>query len=172
MDLSAFYSLVAGTSFTLVGLWWVVVQSRPEWRESADRRRLAGGTYLSFLLPGLMATLAQVSPDTPLLWRISFGACALVGLWSTVRLLSRERSAPIVGPFRRFRWVAVLLYLAILVLGVSPELARAAGWTPLVVGAVLLVLLVVLAHGLTWDFLMEPDPAQVSTKDAPAAPDA
>ena len=44
----------------------------------------------------------------------------------------------------------------ILVLGVAPELARAAGFTPLVVGGVLLVLLVVLAHGLTWDFLMEP----------------
>ena len=158
MDLSAFYSLLAGTSFTLVGLWWVVVQSRPAWRADADRRRLAAGTYISFLLPGLMATLAQISPDTPLLWRVSFGICALVGLWSTVGLLRRERSAPVVGTFRRFRWVAVVLYLAILVLGVAPELARAAGFTPLIVGGVLLVLLVVLAHGLTWDFLMEPEP--------------
>ena len=158
MDLSAFYSLLAGTSFTLVGLWWVVVQSRPAWRADADRRRLAAGTYISFLLPGLMATLAQISPDTPLLWRISFGSCALVGLGSTVGLLRRERSAAVVGTFRRFRWVAIVLYLAILVLGVAPELARAAGFTPLIVGGVLLVLLVVLAHGLTWDFLMEPEP--------------
>ena len=158
MDLSAFYSLLAGTSFTLVGLWWVVVQSRPAWRADADRRRLAAGTYISFLLPGLMATLAQISPDTPLLWRISFGSCALVGLWSTVGLLRRERSAAVVGTFRRFRWVALVLHLATLVLGVAPELARAAGFTPLIVGGVLLVLLVVLAHGLTWDFLMEPEP--------------
>ena len=158
MDLSAFYSLLAGTSFTLVGLWWVVVQSRPAWRADTDRRRLAAGTYISFLLPGLMATLAQISPDTPLLWRTTFGSCALVGLWSTVGLLRRERSAAVVGTFRRFRWVAIVLYLAILVLGVAPELARAAGFTPLIVGGVLLVLLVVLAHGLTWDFLMEPEP--------------
>ena len=160
MDLSAFYSLLAGTSFTLVGLWWVVVQSRPAWRADADLRRLAGGTYLSFLLPGLMATLAQLSPGTPLLWRVSFGTCAALGLWSTVGLLRRDRSATAVGPFRRFRWVVVLLYLAILVLGVAPELVRAAGLTPLAVGGVLLVLLVVLAHGLTWEFLMEPDPAE------------
>ena len=157
MDLSAFYSLLAGTSFTLVGLWWVVVQSRPAWRADPARRRLAAGTYVSFLLPGLMATLAQISSDTPLLWRISFGSCALVGLWSTVGLLRLERSGTTVGAFRRFRWVAVVLYLAILVLGVAPELARAAGLPPLVVGGILLVLLVVLAHGLTWDFLMEPE---------------
>ena len=99
MDLSAFYSLLAGTSFTLVGLWWVVVQSRPAWRTDAHRRRLAGGTYLSFVLPGLMATLAQVSPDTPLLWRASFGTCATVGLWSTVGLLRRERQPPAWGRF-------------------------------------------------------------------------
>ncbi len=172
MDLSAFYTLLAGTSFTLVGLWWVVVQSRPAWRTDPDRRRLAGGTYVSFLLPGLMATLAQISPDTPLLWRISFGACATVGLWSTVGLLRRERSAPVVGPFRRFRWVAGLLYLAILVLGVAPELARAAGITPLIVGGVLLVLLIVLAHGLTWEFLMEPEPEEKPTAAQPPKPGA
>ena len=108
--------------------------------------------------------------DTPLLWRVSFGTCAVLGLWSTVGLLRHERSAGPVGTFRRFRWVAVLLYLAILVLGVAPELARAAGLTPLVVGGVLLVLLVVLAHGLTWDFLMEPDPAEPSAHALPTNP--
>ncbi|MGA4670702.1 hypothetical protein ACPCG0_13060 [Propionibacteriaceae bacterium Y1923] len=56
----------------------------------------------------------------------------------------------------------VVLYLGVLLLGIAPELARALGWTPLVVGGVLLVLLVVLAHGLTWEFLMEPE-------DSPAA---
>ncbi|MGM0386024.1 MAG: hypothetical protein ACQERF_08610 [Actinomycetota bacterium] len=156
MDLGTFYALMAGTCFTLVGLWWTVVERHPSWKSDRRKRALAGGTYLSFLLPGLMATLAQVSPDTPALWRISFGACALVGLYSTVRLLRLE-SATIVGPFRRFRWIVAVLYMVILVLGVAPELARAAGITPLVVGSVLLVLLVVIAHGLTWEFMMEPD---------------
>jgi len=135
----------------------MVVERRPAWKSDTVRRRLAGGTYLSFLLPGLMATLAQISPETPMLWRASFGLCALVGLGSTVQLLSLERGAGRLGPFRRFRWLVAVLYVAVLVLGVAPELARALGWTPLVVGGVLLVLLVILAHGLTWDFLMEPD---------------
>lgn len=129
MDLGTFYALMAGTCFTLVGLWWTVVERHPAWKRERTRRTLAGGVYLSFLLPGLMATLAQVSPDTPALWRVSFGACAIVGLYSTGRL----------------------------VLGTAPELARAAGFTPLVVGSVLLVLLIVIAHGLTWEFMMEPD---------------
>lgn len=172
MDLSAFYSLLAGTSFTLVGLWWVVVQHRPAWKADADRRRLAGGTYVSFLLPGLMATLAQIDPATPMLWRVSFGACAAVGLWSTWGLLRRDRVSEHVGPFRRFRWVVGLLYLIILVLGVAPELARAAGLTPLAVGSVLLVLLVVLAHGLTWEFLMEPELPSTANESPRGQPDA
>ncbi|WP_194793205.1 hypothetical protein [Raineyella fluvialis] len=156
MDLRAFYVLMAATSFTLVGLWWTVIQKHPDWKSSPRQRALAGGTYLSFLLPGLMATLAQVAPGTPALWRISFGAAALVGLWSTVRLLRTDKAGSR-GPFRRHRWVVTLIYLAILVLGVAPELARRAGLAPLAVGGVLLVLLIVLAHGLTWEFMMEPD---------------
>ena len=65
-------------------------------------------------------------------------ACAAVGLWSTWGLLRRDRVSKHVGPFRRFRWVVGLLYFIILVLGVAPELARAAGLTPLAVGSVLL----------------------------------
>jgi hypothetical protein len=156
MDLGTFYALMAGTCFTLVGLWWTVVERHPAWKTDRNRRTLAGGVYLSFLLPGLMATLAQVSPDTPALWRVSFGACAIVGLYSTGRLLRIDRGT-VVGPFRRFRWIVAVLYAVILVLGTAPELARAAGFTPLVVGSVLLVLLIVIAHGLTWEFMMEPD---------------
>lgn len=158
MDLSTFYALVSATSFTLVGLWWIVVERRPAWRSDPARRRLAGGTYLSFLLPGLMSLIAQVNPDNPLIWRTSFVASGLVGLWSTVRLITLERAGrPGVGPFRRQRWAVAVLYGLVIVLGAAPELARVLGWTPLVVGALLLVLLVVLAHGLTWEFMMEPD---------------
>ena len=128
MDLSTFYALVSATCFTLVGLWWTVVERRPAWRSDPLRRRLAGGTYLSFLLPGLMSLIALERAD-----RVAVGA------------------------FRRHRWAVAVLYGLVVVLGVAPELARGLGWTPLVVGAFLLVLLVVLAHGLTWEFMMEPD---------------
>jgi hypothetical protein len=158
MDLSNFYALISATCFTLVGLWWTVVERHPEWKTDRHRRQLAGGTYLAFLLPGLMAMFAQINPDTPLLWRASFGTAALVGLYVNLQQIQAERSDAGRGPFRRNRWAVALLYLLILVLGVAPELARAAGATPLQVGSFLLVLLVILAHGLTWEFMMEPGP--------------
>ena len=156
MDLSTFYALMSVTCFTLVGLWWTAIERHSEWRNDQRLRRLAGGTYLSFLLPGVMSMLAQVNPDNPLMWRVSFGATSIVGLVSSVRIIGAD-SVGLMGPFRRFRWLAPVLYALIVVLGVVPELAGLIGATPLQVAAVLLVLLILLAHGLTWEFLMEPD---------------
>lgn len=156
-DLNTFYALVSTTCFTLVGLWWLVVQRHRTWRTDPLRRRLAGGTYLSFLLPGLMAMFAQVAPGVPLLWRVSFGLAALLGMYSTTKLLVAERRAGLQGPFRRFRWLVILLYALVFVLGAAPELAGWTGLRPLQVGSLLLITLIVLAHGLTWEFMMEPD---------------
>lgn len=77
-----------------------------------------------------------------------------------------RRAGPGSARFGRHRWVVLVLYAAILVLGVAPEVVRGLGVTPLVVGSVLLVLLIVVAHALTWEFMMEPD-ARVSDPHAP-----
>lgn len=159
MDLTSFYSLMGATCFTLVGLWWTVVERHPRWKSDPRRRRLAGGTYLSFLLPGLMSTLATVAPDAPLVWRITFALTALVGLASTITLIRAETTTGPKGPFRRHRWLVALVYVLIFALGVFPEVARLFGMVPIQVAGVLLVLLIVLAHGLTWEFMMEPDEA-------------
>ncbi len=162
MDLSTFYALMSVTCFTLVGLWWTAIERHREWRTDGHLRRLAGGTYLSFLLPGVMSMMSQVNPDNPVMWRVSFGLTSIVGLMTSVMLVRLESGSQ-VGPFRRFRWLAPLLYAAVVVLGIFPELAGLLGAAPLQVAAVLLMLLVLLAHGLTWEFLMEPD--------APTPPD-
>ena len=156
MDLTTFYGLMSVTCFTLVGLWWTAIEKHDEWRNDRRLRRLAGGAYLSFLLPGVMSMMSQVNPDNPLVWRISFGLTSIVGLVTSVKLVAVE-SPSHVGPFRRFRWLAPVLYAAIVALGVFPELAQLIGAGPLQVASVLLMLLILLAHGLTWEFLMEPD---------------
>ncbi len=156
MDLSTFYSLMSVTCFTLVGLWWTAIEKHDEWRTNQRLRRLAGGTYLSFLLPGVMSMMSQVNPDNPLMWRISFGLTSIVGLVTSVSLV-RVESGGHRGPFRRFRWLAPVLYALIVVLGIFPELAGVFGAAPLQVASVLLMLLILLAHGFTWEFLMEPD---------------
>ncbi len=101
-----------------------------------------------------------------MLWRVTFALTSLVGLATTVRLIRLEASA-VRGPFRRNRWAVALAYGLVLVLGVLPGLARALGLAPIRGAAILLVLLVVLTHGLTWEFMMEPDEAAAATQ-APA----
>ncbi len=88
MDVSTFYALFSATCFTLVGLWWTVVErNRPWLRDPATRRRV-GAVYLSFLLPALMGLFAQVGgTEVPLFWRASFVVIAAVGALGTVRLL-------------------------------------------------------------------------------------
>jgi hypothetical protein len=156
MDLADFYSLMSITCFTLVGLWWTVVEKHTPWKTDRRRRRLAGGVYLSFLLPGLMSTFAQVDAGNPLVWRTSFALAAVVGVVTTLQLVSVDRGTHR-GPFRRFRWLVAAVYGVILALAAVPPLAGLLGATPLQAASIALILLVVMAHGLTWEFMMEPD---------------
>jgi hypothetical protein len=162
MDVSTFYALFSATCFTLVGLWWSVVQKHEAWLRTPHGRRDAGGIYLAFLLPALMGLFAQVGGTTnPLIWRVSFVVVALIGCWSTLRLLQRSRADGDSGVFARHRWIAALLYALIAVLGVAPEIVDPLGVTPLQAEATLLILLVALAHWLVWEFMThsESEPA-------------
>lgn len=155
MDLSTFYAVVAATCFTLVGLWWNVVERRPDWLADHHLRRLVGGVYVSFLLPALMSLFAQVDPSEPLIWRITFVAASAIGAYSTLGLIRVDRQVTTPGPIRRHRWLVALVYGLIAVLGVVPELAEPFGLAPQQAAAILLVLLVVLAHALTWEFMTQ-----------------
>jgi len=157
MDLAGFYSLMAITCFTLVGLWWSVVERHPEWKADPRSRKLAGGVYLSFLLPGLMSTFAQVDAGNPLIWRSSFTVAAAVGLANTWPLLKLDQGTAR-GPFRRFRWLVCVIYVVIVAVALFPAIAVAIGGTPLQAAAIALILLIVLAHGLAWEFMMDPAP--------------
>lgn len=158
MDLTTFYAVVAGTCFTLVGLWWNVVERRPDWLADPDLRQLVGGVYLSFLLPALMSLFAQIDPSEPLIWRTTFVAASSIGAYSTLRLIQVDRQVSTPGPLRRHRWLVALLYGLVVVLGVVPELADLVGLSPPQAAAFLLVLLVLLAHALTWEFMTQTRP--------------
>ncbi|WP_432074784.1 hypothetical protein [Streptomyces wuyuanensis] len=153
MDVSTFYALFAATCFTLVGLWWNVVQGHDDWMRRPALRRVVGGVYLSFLLPALMGLFAQVGGDsTPGLWRAGFALLAVIGCASTLRLLAYGRRDG--SPFLVvIMGAAALLYLLIAVVGIVPEIAGVVGLAPIQAEAVLLILLVVLGHGLVWRFM-------------------
>ncbi|MFD5620517.1 hypothetical protein [Streptomyces yangpuensis] len=151
MDVSTFYALFSATCFTLVGLWWNVVQSHHDWMREPALRRVVGGIYLSFLLPALMGLFAQIGgTEQPQVWRAAFIVLAVVGCVCTLRLLARARGD------RFLIWqqaAAALLYALIAVVGAFPELAEPLGLRPIQAEALMLIGLIVLGHALVWRFM-------------------
>ncbi len=156
MDVTTFYALFSATCFTLLGLWWGVVQKHEEWMREERLRGIVGGVYVSFLLPALMGLFAQVGgTEMPAIWRASFVIVAVIGVISTVRLLRSQRGgAALQGPLMRNRWVVGVVYALVAVVGAAPEVATPLGIKPIQAEAVLLILLIVLAHGLVWEFMI------------------
>lgn len=154
MDVSTFYALFSATCFTLVGLWWNVVQGHPDWMRAPALRRVVGGIYLSFLLPALMGLFAQVGgTEQPQIWRASFVVVSVVGCVSTLRLLARGRSGGDSSELLWHRLGVAALYVLVAVVGAAPEVAGAVNLRPIQAEALLLILLVVLGHGLVWRFM-------------------
>ena len=78
--LNQFYAAFAPLSFTVYGLWLIVVQTRhADWRRSPAHRRRAYAVSLHFALPGLMSLLALVDPTNTTVWRISFALSGAAG---------------------------------------------------------------------------------------------
>ena len=153
MDINTFYAVTAATCFTLVGLWWSVVKSKPEWLINEATRRLAGGVYASFLIPALMSLGAQVGGSTSFLWQIIFILAGGIGLFSSGRLIQQTQSAKLFGPFSKNRWVVPTLYGIVLFFALFPGLARLFGLQPLQMEGLLLCILILVAHMLTWEFM-------------------
>lgn len=57
MDLTGSYASVSAVGFTLLGLWWVVVDKHPQWFEREDTARMAPHGPAS---PAAGVTLAAV----------------------------------------------------------------------------------------------------------------
>lgn len=155
MDVSTFYALFSTTCFTLTGLWWNVVRARRDWSADPAMRRTVGGIYLSFLLPALMGLFAQVGgTESPILWRLSFVVIAVVGGFSMLRLVARAGADGTAAAVRWTQAATVVVYLAIAVIGVAPQLVAPLGLTGIQVEALLLIGLVALGHALVWRFLV------------------
>lgn len=154
MDISTFYAVTSAACFALVGLWWSVVKDKAEWRTDEVQRRLAGGVYASFLIPGVMSLAAQIGVDSPLVWRGVFVIAAGVGFFYSSRLIKVAREANLNGALGRNYWIVPLLYGMVLFFAVFAGLARFAGLHALQLEALLLSGLILCAHALAWEFSM------------------
>ena len=153
MNVDTFYGIVSAICFALTGLWWTVVEGRKDWLRDASMRSLSGGVYASFLIPGVMSLGAQIGGDNKLVWRCVFAVAAVVGMYFTTRLMSRLRKLPQPGFFARSRWLVILIYALVLVLGLFPGLIQFTGLTPIQVEAFLLCFIILNGHGLAWEMM-------------------
>jgi hypothetical protein len=166
VDTQAFYSTVTTISFTLLGLWWVVVQARSTLWRKAVHRRMAYAISLQFLLPGVMSLLSLVAPDVTWLWRSSFAIAGALGFVAAIyyaRTLRDELDCPPI--VRLVEWVVVPIYAVVTIVALFPELVTSLGLDlkPIQIEAMILSILVFLGVQAAWVLLIEPP------KDAPAA---
>ena len=159
MDISAFYAVVAGINFTLLGLWWVAVLERSDLRRAGSRhRQMAYVVSLQFLLPGTVALLSQVAPDVAFVWRTAFllgGAAGVVGIVILVPILLQTHLRT---PARLLLAVGVPIHAAVAIVAVLPDLRTYFGLelNSLQVEAVLFCLLVLLGAQTAWTAAMAP----------------
>ena len=91
-----FYQTLTSVSFTLLGLWFGVMQfAHGGWRSDPDRHRTTMHIALHFFLPGALglAALLGTSGSTGVVWRATFVLGGLVGLFESIVYLTAARPA-------------------------------------------------------------------------------
>ena len=162
--LDTFYSTSAQVCFTLLGLWWVVVEFKhQDWMANAQRRRVAYDISLYFLLPGIMSLISLLSDDAnaKFLWRLAFGVTGFLGLVEVVFMLVASRArvdAPGVKGLALGRWFVLVLYAVITLIALFPETVGrlGLGLRPIEVKALLMSLLVFLGVNFAWVLFAQP----------------
>ena len=158
--MEAFYQTVSTFCFTLLGLWWAVVQLRhSEWTSDVTWRRMAYSVHLSFLVPGVMSLGAQTAGEIKIIWRLVFVASCALAVLGLVFLARARPLTPYRGWFLRHgRWLTIGAYVIIAVVAFAPELAQQLDpkLTALQIEGWLLTLVVMLGVSVAWDLLVEP----------------
>lgn len=159
--MEAFYQTIATFSFTLLGLWWGVLQlRRDDWVNDVTRRRMAYSVHLAFLMPGVMSLGAQTAGDVKIIWRLVFIVAGLLGIIGAIYLIVATSGKHTWGGwFARYgRWLSVLLYGLVVLIAFVPSFTAIFGpnIVPLQIEGLLFTVIVFLGVGLAWDYLAEP----------------
>lgn len=110
----AFYQSLSGVSFTLLGIWFAVLQmGHGDW---LDRRRHRSTLHIAlhFFLPGLAGLVAVLGAGVAggVLWRVAFLVGGLLGLVEAIAFLLRS-DGPVAWTGRTLRALDVPVYAAV-----------------------------------------------------------
>lgn len=158
--MDSFYATVTTFSFTLLGLWWGVVQLRhKEWMNDPAQRRMVNGVYLAILIPAIMSLGAQIAPDIRIVWQAVFVTASIGGIIATLMMMRATAATPRRGFFSGpGRGLTLVLYLLILLTALFPQTLGLVGLTGLQGESIWVTLLVLLGVMLAWEGLTSPSP--------------
>jgi hypothetical protein len=119
-----FYQNLTSVSFTLLGLWFGVLQFAPgEWRSDPERHRTTLHIALHFFLPGVLGLASLLGGSgAGLIWRVSFVAGGVIGLFEAIVYLSAWR--PVLGfGSRLLRVISPVLWALVVIAAFLPRLS-------------------------------------------------
>jgi len=155
-SIDAFYQAVSGVAFTLLGLWFVIVQLKyKEGTGEGTRRRHAYGVAMFFLIPGIGAMLSAVNSDLTLLWRLAFGITGALGMIEIVLYLTSDGVRTTAS--KVLRLAGFVLYTIMVVLALFPSAVEVLGLglQPRELEAILLALLIFIGANIAFLALTE-----------------
>jgi hypothetical protein len=155
-SIDAFYQAISGVSFTLLGLWFVIVQLKyKQGTGEGTRRRHAYGVAMFFLIPGIGAMLSAVNSDLPLLWRLAFGITGALGMIEIVLYLTSDGIKTAASTALRI--AGFVIYAIMVTLAIFPTAVEAIGLglQPREVEAILLALLIFIGANIAFLALTE-----------------
>jgi hypothetical protein len=151
MDVNTFYGVLAGVSFTLLGLWWVACQARMGWLVDRVGRGMGYVVSMHFVIPGGISLISLVAPEAPILWRVTFAASGIAGIvGSGLSAATMRRRSADVAVAVVLQWLAVPLYAVVTVIALNPQLVGGLGLTGLQAEGIALVLLIMLGTQSAW----------------------
>ena len=151
MELDTFYATVSGVGFTLLGLWWVVVDKHPEWFQEPTTALMAYVVSLQFIVPATSSLLSLAAPDAPAVWRTVFVLLGLVGLAGAV-LVAVTLAATQPGLSVVALILSLPVYLGIILVALVPGIGSGLDLTGLQLEAFLFAMVLVLGLHAVWFF--------------------
>jgi len=131
-----FYQSLTGISFTLLGLWFGVMQfGHGEWRDDPHRHRSTLHIALHFFLPGMLGLGSLLSSplDDGVIWRVTFAIGASIGVVESVGFIVAPHG-PTGRVERALRALDPLLYALLFLVAFAP--ADQFALTPLQIGGI------------------------------------
>jgi hypothetical protein len=167
-----FYAAVAQASFTLLGLWWVLLQIRHDaWFSDAAYRWAVYDVSLYFLLPGMMGLASLLAVGQASIWRVSFAVLGAAGAFESALSIAGRRPPRGRRPLARAAdWLSLVLYALIAVVGIWRSLPTdlGLGLRPLEAEGILVTLLLLLGITLAAELFVTTGP-RVERPDEPSS---